>query len=298
MEKKSLKELQKLVLENKTVKIKPIVRKKAYFKDGHDGQHTYTGCYRTHTLGYDADKRAYINPFRERADVDEQEAFEVLLDQKPGSLNLYKYKVNEPNFWGEFGFRVSKEGEELNLMNPSDALMYRVLMVNPKFAKNQHEAGILEKEYIIVNEEEAKEIASLLSKKKDKAEDYMYTLKKSKKSMVDALRLLGKNASVDSDKDWLKGELYKIKDEVSTTKGVSGLDKFIAVMEDPRRDIKLFVLDAVEQGEITRDGKIGYKIADSNKFVGRKYEEVVDYFSSPDPEVQEAKLIIQERLKN
>jgi len=298
MEKKSLKELQKLVLENKVVKIKPIIRKKAYFKEGHDGQHTYTGCYRTHTLGFDADKRAYINPFFQREDVNEQEAFEVLLDQKEGSLNLYKFKVNEPNFWGEFGIRISKEGEELNLMNPADALMYRILLVNPKFAKNQEEAGILEKEYIIVNEEEAKAVASQLSKKKDKAEDYMYKLKKSKKDIIDTLRLLGKSASMDSDIDWLKGELYKIKDEVTVTKGVSGLDKFITVMEDPRRDIKLFVLDAVEQKEIVRDAKLGYKLVDSNKFVGRKYEEVVDYFSSPDPEVQESKLIIQERLNN
>lgn len=297
MEKKSLKELQDLVLENKIVKVKPIIRPKGYLKKGHDGEHTYTGCQKIHSLPYSITTRSYLNPFISSNKVGEQEAFETLLNQKEGSLNLYTFKTDEPNFWGDFIIRVPKEGLELNLMNPADALRYRIMLVNPKFAKDDSEKNIAEREYLIIDEASSKKKESELGKKKSKAEDYMVKIKKSKKEMIDVLRLLGKNPSKDADTDWLREELYKIKDEVNTTKGVSGLDKFIAVMEDSLKDVKLFVFDAIDAGLIMRD-KNGFKIESSNKHVGRKYEEVVEYFSSKDPKIMEEKLIIQESIKN
>jgi len=289
----SLEELKKLVLEDKVVKIKPIVRSKPYLKKGHDGEHTFTGCYKSHGLTYKASKRAYVNPFKTEQ---EQEIFEKLLDQKPGALNLYKFNVNEPNFWGSFELRISKEGEELNLMNPSDALMYRVLLVNPKFAKNNRESTIASKEYMIVDEQEEKEIATALGLKKDKANDYMFKIKKSKKKMYDALRLMGKKPDINADIDWFKSELYKILDEVSTNKGISGLDKFIATQEDSQAELKLVIMDAIQNEDIVLD-KVGYKFTDSNKFIGRKFNDVVLYFSSNKPEVKEEFQILKERLK-
>jgi len=305
MEKKSLKEFRDLVLENKKVKIKPIFRTKAYFKktstgELHDGTHTYTGCNKGHGLPFSLENRSYVNPFLDEEKNypigTEQEAFEILLNQKEGSLNLYDFKVNKPNFWGEFSIKITKEGIDLNLNNPSDALRYRIFLVNPKFATDHDDAGIMEREYEIVDDKARKAQASKLGKKKSKAEDYMFKLKKSKKSMVDTLRLLGKIANRDSDIDWLREELYKIKDETVVTKGVAGIDKFLSVMEDPTREIKLFVLDALESQDIVRD-KSGYKIVRSNTFVGRKYEEVVEYFKSKDPEVIESMQIISEQFK-
>jgi len=294
---KSTSELRKLVLEDKTVQIKPIVRGKPYLKKGHDGEHTFTGCYKTFTLPFMAKTRSYANPFLLEDKATEQMAFEKLLNQEEDSLNLYTFKVSEPTFWGEFKLVVPKEGLELNLNNPADALRYRVALVNPKFAKNQVESGIAEKEYLIVDNKVVKEQATQLGKKKSTAEDYMMKIKKSKKELIDTLRLLGKNPSKDADIDWLREELYKIKDEVTTTKGVSGLDKFIEVMEDSMRETKLFVLDAIDRGFIVRD-KNGYKLESSNKFIGRKYEELVEYFSSKDPKILEEKVIIQEAIKH
>lgn len=294
MEKKSVKELRDLVLENKTIKIKPIIRRKSYLKAGHDGEHTYTGCYKTYGLPYDSQKRSYTDPFKS---VEEQEAFEVLLKQKEGSLNLYEFKVGEPNFWGDFTIRIPKEGIDLNLMNPADALMYRIICVNPKFAKTEDEGKVVEKEYIIVNDQEVKDRENSLGLKRDKANDHMHKIKKSKREMVDMLKLLGKKASVDWDADTLKTELYKIIDTVATTPGTIGLDKFIEVMNDVNAEVKLFVLNAIDSKEITRDTN-GYKITDSSVSVGRNYSEVVNYFNSKDPAVQEQRLIIEERLKN
>jgi hypothetical protein len=298
MEKKvkelSLKELRDLVLENKTITVKPIVRSKPYLKKGHDGEHTYTGCSKDEGLPFNADKRAYENPFFSQ---EEQEIFERLLDQKEGSLNLYNYSVYTPNFWGNFLIKIPKEGVQLDLNNPSDALMYRVILKNPRFATSVTELGIAERIYHIVNENEVKEKESELGAKKDKANDYMYKIKKTKKTMYDTLRLLGKKVDKEATAEWMKSELYKIIDEVTVTKGVAGLDKFITVMEDPTSDLKLFVMDAIDSKDITTD-KVGYKLTDSGKFLGKKFEEVVDYFTSKDPSIQETKLIIQERLKH
>lgn len=294
MENKSLKELRDLVLENKLVTIKPIVRSKPYLKKGHDGEHTYTGCFKTEGLPYDVNKRSYVNPFLKEG---EQEAFEKLLDQKEGSLNLYTFSSVVPNFWGSFLIRIPKQGLQLNLNNPSDALTYRVLMVNPRFAKNQDEAGVVEKIYLIVNEDEKKEKESLLGQKKDKANDYMYKLKKTKKAMYDTLRLLGKAVDKDSSADWMKAELYKVIDEVAVTKGVAGIDKFIATQEDPYAEVKLFVMDAIESKDIVLD-KFGYKLVDPSIPLGRKFDDAVQYFLSKDPKIQETKLILQEKLKH
>ena len=291
---KSLAQLKKAVLEDKIVKVVPIIRRKAYLKPGHDGEHTYTGCAKIHGLTYDSAKRSYRNPFK---NADEQEIFEKLLDQKEGSLNLYKFKVTEPNFWGTFTLRIPKEGVELDLNNPSDALMYRVLQVNDKFAKNKAESGVAEKEYLIVNEEEEKEFESVLAQKKDKANDYMHEIKNSKTKMLNILKLLSKKPDANASKDWLKAELYKIIDEVTVNKGQAGIDKFIEAMEDPLAETKLFVLDAISKGDIKKDA-IGYKVEASNTFVGRNYAEVIRYFLDEDPKVQELKTIIEDRIKD
>ena len=37
---------EQLVLENRVIKVVPILRNKAFFKKDHDGNHTYTGCWK------------------------------------------------------------------------------------------------------------------------------------------------------------------------------------------------------------------------------------------------------------
>ena len=301
MEKKSIKdlslgELRQLVCENKTVKVIPIARRKAYLKRSkdnqpHDGEDIYTGCTKDYGLPWVLKKHSFSNPFRTDQ---EQEIFERLLDQKEGSLNLFKF---ESEFWGKFTLKLPKGGVELDLMNPADALMYRVLSVDPKGATSESQKSIVEKEYLLVDDSKVKEEQSVLGKKKDEANDFMYKLKKNKKDMINVLRLLDKKPSPDASADWLKGELYKIIDEVTVAKGKNGLDKFLEVMNDPRAEIKLFVLDAVDSGAIVKE-QTGYKLEHSGKFVGRKYEDVVDYFSSKSPEVMEEELIIKEIIKH
>lgn len=293
METKKLEELKKEILVNKIVEIRPIIRRKAYLKADHDGHHTYTGCHKGEGLPFDSGKRSYLNPF---LDSDEQGFFEKMLNRKEGSLNLYNYKITEPNFWGEFTLKIPKEGIKLDLQSPKDALMYRVLKVNPRFASNRQEAGKAECVYQLLDEEAEKKEVSLLAKKQETAHDFLHEIKKSKKKMLDVLKLMGKSADKDSDIDWLKDQFYKIISETSTAKGVVGIDKFIEVMKDPILSTKVFVLDAIESGDIVKT-QSGYKLEDSNTFLGLNFKDTVEYFLSKDPKIQEIVLIIKEKLK-
>ncbi len=245
---------------------------------------------------FNANTRSYYSPFTEGKENEEQEAFEHLLRQEEGTLNLYNYDTLKPNFWGDFNIRIPKEGLRLDLGTPNGALTYRILSVDPKVAMDNESSKHPAKVFRIFDEEKEKQTVSTLAKKKSKAYKYIAEATKTKKSLIETLRLLDKKPDPKSTKDWLEGELYKITDQVETIKGVAGIDRFIQVMEDSARDTKLFVLDAIDQHEIIRDAN-GYKIADVNKFLGRDYKEVVQYFLNKDPKVQEEKLIIQDRIK-
>lgn len=293
----NLKEAGELVLQKgKTVTIKPIRRSKPYLKEGHDGEDIYTGCHKDISLFYNVKTRSYVSPFTEGKETEEQEAFEVLLNQKEGSLNLYTFKTTVPNFWGSFVIKVPKEGVPLNLGNPSDLLMYRIASVDPKVAVDSTKRTIGEKIFEILDDSKEEKIASVLSKKRSKANDYMFRIKKSKKDMYDTLRLLKKQPSMDAPKDWLEGQLLEIVAETTVTRGVAGLDQFLEVMEDATKDTRLFVLDAIAAREIIRD-RNGYKLDVSNIFVGKDLPDVVKYFLSVDPKIKETMLLIQDRIK-
>jgi|GEM_PF-3152378 len=294
--KKSVREYEDLVLQKgKVVTVKPIRRKRVsgLAKDGED---IFTGCSKSITLRYDPSRRSYTSPFTSNQESDEQEAFEYLLHQEEGALNLYNFNVTKPNFWGNFLIKIPKEGTTLDLGTPNGSLMYKILCVDPKVATDSSETSIAEKVFQIFDDSKEKQVISLLAKKKSKAYKYISEATKNKKVLIETLKLLGKKPTPDSSKEWLEAELYKVTDQVETTRGMSGLDKFIEVMEDNTRDVKLFVIEAIDQQEIIRDVN-GFKIADTKQFVGRKYDEVVQYFLDKDPAVQETKLIIQDRIK-
>jgi hypothetical protein len=283
--------MEKKILENKTIKVRSIVRPRPFLRKGHDGEFMYTGCRRIYGLPFDSKKRSFFNPFK---DEEEQELFEKALNQKEGSLNLYDSKSK---FWGSFTFSLDKDGIDLHLGSPNDALIYRIMLVHPKFANSESEKGVPECEYIIIDQDIEEQVISEKAEVKDKAMDFMYKIKKSKKKMYETLRLLGKKADPEASVDWLKTELYKILDQSGNTPGIVGIKQFIEVMEDPTSDVKIFVLEAIDKGDITQRND-GYRILGSNKFLGKDIKNVYEYFASETPDAKEDKLIIEQRINN
>lgn len=278
------------ILEKKVIKVKPIVRSRPFFGKGHDGEFLYTGCKRIYGLPYSASQRGFFKPWLKEG---EQQAFEKILNQKEGALSLYDIKSE---FWTKFTFTLEKDVFVLDLENPTHALIYRIMLVHPKFANSENDKDIPECEYIIVDEKEEEKALSVKTEVKDKAMDFMYKIKKSKAKMYDALRLMNKRPDKTASIDWFKGELYKIIEETGNTPGVVGINQFIKVMEDPASETKIFVLDAIEAGEIIQ-GAEGYRIADSREFIGRDLQSTYDYFLQTTPEISEKIQILKQRLK-
>jgi len=278
------------ILERKKIKVKPIVRPRPFFKKGHDGEFLYTGCKRTYGLPYSSIKRSFFNPFKDEL---EQTFFEKKLNQKEGALSLYD--INS-KFWGKFNFTMDKEIFELDLMNPSHALIYRIMLVNPKFANNIDSKDNPECEYIIVDELHEEKAITAKAEIKDKAMDFMYKLKKSKSKMFDTLRLLGKKPDKDATLSWYKTELYKVLDQDGNTPGVLGINDFIRIIEDPMSEVKIFVLNAIDEGDIVQSIE-GYRIADGREFIGKDLQNVYDYFNRNEPDIKEKIQIIKQRLK-
>lgn len=279
------------VLENRTIRVEPIVRSRPFFRKGHDGEFMYSGCRRVYGLPYDSKKRSFFNPFLKEG---EQQEFERLLNQKEGSLNLYD--VNS-KFWGTFTVSIMKEGLELNLMNPSDALLYRIFLVSPKFAKDEESRGIPECEFALIDKKNEERVLTQKGEIKDRAMDHMYKLKKSKEKMYNVLRLLGKKPGKDASIEWLRAELYTIIDENRNISGVPNIDDFNRVMEDPQSETKIFVLNAIDAEEIIHNNE-GYRLTTDKTYLGRDIQSVYDYFATNNPEVKEKKLIIEQRLKS
>jgi len=281
---------EQLVLENRKIKVVPIVRGRAFFPKGHDGEFMFTGVWKDYGLPINSATRSYFNPFK----PGEQAAFEKLLNMPAGSLNINNRRSD--SFWGQFAIRLDKDGKELDLSEVDHALSYRVLMVHPAFAKQNDDESNIKFHYKLVDERYVEEAYSKQSLKKAKAFAELNRIK-SKKQLVDTLRLLGIKMNDSSSDDALRSKLAQIIDEPSTSKfkGLKTIDDFMNVMEDKDATTKLFVLDAIEAKEVLVEKGDEYRLAETGKLIGRSLQGAVDWFS--DIANQETKLLIQERMK-
>lgn len=286
-----IEEAEKLVLENRKIKVVPLLRNKAFYKKEHDGNHTFTGCYKIWGLPLSIQSRAYINPFKNNA---EQLAFEEILGLEKGALNPNK---RESKFWGEFNVRIDKEGLTLDLSIPYDALVYRVLKVNDKFASENDDENVIEYEYKLVDERYEEEITSKNSVKKLKAYEYLFKIQDNKQKMVDTLRLLGVKLTDGVKIDTLKSKIVAIIEQAGSVSDpkLKNIDDFLVVMDDPQASIKLFVFECIDAGEvIIRNGE--YRLTENNELIAKSLQSTVDWFN--DIKNQEVKLLLEQRLKN
>ena len=72
------------------------------------------------------------------------------------------------------------------------------------------------------------------------------------------------------------------------------IDDFIVAAEDPKFSTKLFVMDAMDIGEVIIKGG-NYRLSSNDQLLGKNMQQVVDYFDSPGG--REDKLLIEQRLE-
>lgn len=280
------------ITSNKTIEVRPIKRTRPFFKADHDGAFMFSGTYKEYTLPYINDTRSYANPFES---PEEQEEFERVLQLAPGALSINN---RNSDFWSTFKVQLSKEGKVLDLNYPMHVLEYRVLKANTKrICPNWEDRNRNSAYEFALIDKDVEEVNDIRDAERNlRAMELFIKMRKSNKKMYDILRVLGKKlpkeASVNTSQ--LIKEIDQIIAEKSKVGGVLNIDDFIEAAEDPKLSLKVFVLDAIEIGEIEVSKGV-YKIASSQTAIGRNLSEAVDYFDSI--KGREDKLLIEQRLE-
>lgn len=283
---------EQVVLENKKIIVQPIDNiDRGFFKVGHDGNHTFSGCWKIYQLPMSRNTRTFMNPFKNK---EEQAAFEELLGLEKGELNPNNSKSK---FWGEFTIRLDKEKIELDLSIVKDALTYRVMCVDPKFAKAGQDIHSGQFEYRLIDERYQEEESTKFADKKDKAWEEYFKIKNDSQKLLDVLKLLGVKLSEDTSKKTLQAKVVEIIERVAKQSDplTKNIDDFLRVVADPQATIKLFVLDAIDAGEV-RSFNGDYKLAENGELIAKSLQGAVDWFNNVDN--KEVKLLIEQRLKN
>jgi len=278
-------------LRSEKVEVKPIVRQRPFFPKGHDGEFMFSGTAKGYMLPYSNTTRSYVNIF----ESDEEQAFfENIMGLKKGELSVYDR--NSP-YWTTFAVELGKEGRTLDMNIPSHMMEYKVLKANtkriaPSWEDRNRNPGY---EFALVSEEQVENDNIKLAEKNEKAWELFMKVKKSNKKMYDILRLLEKNPQKQAKDDakWLKAELDKVISQKQKAPGVKSIDDFIQVAEDPKFSTKLFILDAIDIGEIMQKSS-GFRLSSNDQLLGKNMAQVVDYFDSPVG--REDKLLIEQRL--
>lgn len=280
------------ITSNKTIEVRPIKRTRPFFKADHDGAFMFSGTYKEYTLPYINDTRSYANPFES---PEEQGEFERVLQLAPGALSINN---RNSDFWSTFKVQLSKEGKVLDLNYPMHVLEYRVLKANTKrICPNWEDRNRNSAYEFALIDKDVEEVNDIRDAERNlRAMELFIKMRKSNKKMYDILRVLGKKlpkeASVNTSQ--LIKEIDQIIAEKSKVGGVLNIDDFIEAAEDPKLSLKVFVLDAIEIGEIEVSKGV-YKITSSQTAIGRNLSEAVDYFDSI--KGREDKLLIEQRLE-
>lgn len=289
----SYDEARVLVLKKETVEVKPIIRDKAFFKKGHDGEFMFTGTVKTYQLPFSNSTRAYVKIFD---DEKEQAAFEKLLDKETGSLNIYN-RDNE--FWLKFKVELTKEGKVLDLSIPSHALEHKVLLANShRIAPNwgaRHKPGL---EFALVNETQIREDDNVRANLSEKAMELFFKIKGSNSKMFNVLRLLEKMPpkDVSGNTGFLKTEILKVIDqkEITRNSAQKSIHDFVKVMEDKKFETKILIYDAMDANEIVIKNST-FRIVATDSVMGTSLEQAADWIDNL--QNQEEKILLQQRLE-
>ena len=279
--------MEKNYLQNKKIAVKIVEKQRSGYLKNSDGNTIWTGCKRI----YQAPTNQY-DRIVQLLDKDEQVFFEKEMGLENGSLSP---SARKNNFWREFKVTLDKKGKMLDLMDPEDYLSWKVLSFSNTVANSKDEINPMIHDFYMVTEEEEQEIGSRLAEKYEEASILFAKTSKSDKKMKNVLRLLGKtNVPQDAATKWLKSELVKVIEQKEKINGVPGTEDFIRVANDPNFDIKIFILDSMEIGEIFVEGTT-YKLR-SGDVIGYDYEQAISFLTNP--KNQTTKILIEERIKN
>lgn len=278
---------EKNFLQNKKIVVKLVNKYRSGFPRASAGNTIWDGCKRVYQCPTNTQDR--LIPILNES---EQRFFEEVMGLEKNSLNFNK---KEKNFWREYTVTLDKTGRTLNLLDAEDYIAWKVLLHSNSIAKSENMINELVHDYYMVDEDLQQEETIKLADRSEEAHKLLFnTIVKSDKKMINVLRLLGKQVPADAKSGWLKSELVKIIDQKTKVPGVPSMDEFIQVAKDPDFDTKVFLMDAIEIGEVYVEGTT-YKLR-SGDTIGFDKDQAISYFNNP--KNQQTRLLIEDRITN
>lgn len=275
------------ILSNTKIIIKPIIKGSSFLPKGHDGEFQFSGCATSYCVPLDKNTGRLVAILSK----DEQRVLEKELEIEEGGLGFNRTKEN---FWHTFFVKLDKIDGVLNLADPMDYIRYKLLSVWPEFAPSWSERDDNpEYRYALCKENESQEEEALEGLQLGEAYAALNKMKDSRNEMINILRLLGKPISVGMTKEVCYGQLSKIIQTKNTKQGLITISDFLEAIKDPDAEIKLFIKDAIEIGEVYLRGTKHY-LRDSSP-ISLDTKGAIDFFK--DPENNELKILISQQIK-
>jgi hypothetical protein len=249
---------EKGILQDKVVYLKLIPKPNSLTSDPNSPAYGgFDGSTRGLTIGSD-ERNKLIDPF---SSDDERAFFEGITKQ-----NLSVYTPNN-EYWKDWTYDAVKDpafikiGKKFDLSDPNQMLTYKVLLTNKKLVCPSMESYKVFPspfyEFIFVEEgyEETKASVAMDEKKRmfifyGKIEDSP-TKMRNFLNVYYATNLKTNVATENMSKEALQNEISKIMEDDK--------DGYLKLIDDPNYETKVFILQAIDVGAVTREG-FTYKI--------------------------------------
>jgi hypothetical protein len=246
---KSSTENEVRFLENRKVRIKPVIVPGRWSSIFEDERPNEAFMYPTSKRSYDLPNKAgtlqkvsVLDAYEKVKTPDysdlitEQEFFERKLFKKPGELSIYNA---ESTFWRDFRVMMGREGLTLDLKDPIDMLKYKVLLANKntiapswddRFGKGSYEFAVIDESVVIQTEKEQGEL-------EDRANFEFLKIKDNTAKLSDILRLRGFKVPENSRPEFIVQEVRKL---VKATPS-----QFLTTVNDPMFESKVLLKNAL-----------------------------------------------------
>lgn len=238
------------VLRRETVRVRAIRRPSDWLPEGHDSQFMNEGakwnlCVPTH-----AEKKVLVDPLTGLSMEQKEDLARRLGLENASSFNVYR----KDNYWRKFEIPIDKNGRVLNLSDPYDYVIYRVLQCNTDWIAPSWAMRFMKGTYKFALEHESDKIRTESDDVSNKERAYLALNKmgNSRTLMSDFLWAYylqvreARRPPVEAPLDWLKNEIGKIID--------SNIGMFLSIIEDPDYPYKVLIVKSLNVGALTRDG--------------------------------------------
>lgn len=233
------------------------------------------------------------NPFTN----EEKEYLEAIIDRGPNSLSIY----NKEGYLRDFDLmpiRLGKDPLILDLSDPHDYIQYKILLTYTDTICPDYKLLKTKKtyKYYVRDEESVAEVKKLTSNKNKRAWSEYGKMSENKNKMIAFLKVysqftnksfLSFNVNSSTKLSLIDG---KISDIVS-----SDMDTFLKIIEHPEYDTILLIAEAVELGEIQKQGTKYFLRGGTDK-LGDNLERTIEYLNAPVN--QEMRLMLETSIKN